>query len=112
MKTILGGQGIVAKKINGPWIVQDHVLYGTTDQAWNKDPWISTTTDFLVAQHFNEERNSYYGIVAIDLNKVLNEKVFTWGKGILNDNARKYLWQKEVSIRNSIPQSAIVGYVP
>ncbi|MCR5609273.1 MAG: hypothetical protein K6G26_09445 [Lachnospiraceae bacterium] len=89
--------------------------YGSGKASWKNDPFISTTSDLDVARGFNKA-GSGYGIVTIDLDKVPSKsykgyEIFPRTNGAEGVPYHYSVWQKEVSVYQSIPREAIVGYV-
>ncbi|WP_167958742.1 fibronectin type III domain-containing protein [Anaerosporobacter faecicola] len=111
------GLGLEARNPDGTWTLQQHIVNGsgTNPKAWANDPFISTTLDINVAKGFNEAGNGL-GIAKIDLSKVSNEsfKGFEIFPRVNGQEGLAYhysVWQQEVSVKNSIPLEAIVGYI-
>jgi len=108
VQTIMKGQGISAKRVNGDWGVERHILEGSQNQSWSHDPWISTTAKMNIA--FTKYKGSSYGVAVIDLGKVKNRIVFPMSE--LSVNTKAYKWAKndgEILVYNKIEQSAILG---
>ncbi|WP_155986896.1 RHS repeat-associated core domain-containing protein, partial [Paenibacillus durus] len=108
---IAAGKGIIAKDPMGTWSAEEHILYGSDEEAWVNDPWLSTTADPTVA--FNKYNGNRNGVIVIDLSKIQSNKLYF---SILNlkpgTRAYKLAYEdKEILIKYSIPQSAIVGVI-
>ncbi|QQZ60790.1 hypothetical protein JI735_30785 [Paenibacillus sonchi] len=102
-------QGIIAKDPLGTWSAAEHIKWGSDVDAWTNDPWISTTIDPMVAfEKFDGNRN---GVVIIDLSKISGSKIY-FPTAFLPPGSEEYMlsfYDKEVLIKYSIPQEAIVG---
>jgi RHS repeat-associated protein len=113
--TVARGEGIVAKNPEGEWSLAEHLVKGSSRASWANDPWISTTTDQSVAEGFNES-GSKLGVVAINLDQVPSAAAEGWKiyPRLAGEAGLPYyysIWQQEVSIFQSIPQEAILGFV-
>ncbi len=108
-----GGLGLEAKMPNGPWGLDEHITNGSSDIAWSKDPWISTTEDIQIAKKFYKKEQ--IGLVEIDLDKVPNLKTKGWeaypDEGPFSAHGLSKT-QKEISILNEIPLDAIRELTP
>lgn len=109
LKTVSSGVGVVAKNPIGDWSIEDHILFGSNEEAWEYDPWISTTADPGVA--VNNFNGKYNGVLVIDLSKIGTNKlsfpILELQPGSLAH--RLAVADKEVLIKYSIPQEAILG---
>jgi RHS repeat-associated protein len=109
VEMVRAGAGIIAKNPIGDWGVKEHVLYGSNPEAWEYDPWISTTTDPSVA--FNSFNGGQNGVVVIDLAKIDSRKLaFPTIELIPGTTAHDLAMKdKEILVKYSIPQHAIIG---
>ncbi|KWX75165.1 hypothetical protein AMQ83_36260, partial [Paenibacillus riograndensis] len=109
IEMLAAGQGIIAKDPLGTWSAAEHIKWGSDVDAWTNDPWISTTIDPMVAfEKFDGNRN---GVVIIDLSKISGNKIY-FPTAFLPPGSEEYMlsfYDKEVLIKYSIPQEAIVG---
>lgn len=113
--TVARGEGIVAKNPEGEWSLAEHIVRGSSRMSWANDPWISTTWDRSVAEGFNES-GSKLGVVAINLDRVPSVTAEGWRiyPRLPGEAGLPYyysIWQQEVSVFQSIPQEAIMGFV-
>ncbi|OED43348.1 hypothetical protein AB832_02605 [Flavobacteriaceae bacterium (ex Bugula neritina AB1)] len=103
--SLKAGNGLSAKAPNGSWSLEEHLIRGSSPKAWLNNPWIATSTDINIARSFS----SGNGLVRINLSKLpANSMKRGWME--LNRSSAGYhysIWQSEVSIFQSIPQSAI-----
>ena len=108
------GLGLEAKNPGGEWGLEDHLINGSGKTSWTNDPYISTTSDINVARGFNQA-GSGYGIVKIDMSKVTSPsykgyEIFPRVNGVEGLPYHYSVWQQEISVYQSIPYEAIVGY--
>ncbi len=114
-ESLEAGQGLVAKAPDGEWTAAEHVANagpGAGGAAANS-PWISTSKILDVAQAYD----SGNGVVAIDLSKVDSLQVEVWQTAPNVSGAeglafQRSYWGQEVTVYQTIPQSAVVGPVP
>lgn len=109
VKTIASGQGIVAKDVTGYWNPEEHILFGSDEDAWINDPWISTTADPAVA--FGTFHGYERGVVVVDLSKINTNKIY-FPTFSLKSGTRAHdlaVKDKKILIKYSIPQNAILG---
>jgi hypothetical protein len=114
-ETVARGDGITAKNPEGEWSLAEHLVRRSSRTSWANDSWISTTTDQSVAEGFNQA-GSKLGVVAIDLDQVPSETAEGWQiySRLPGEAGLPYyysIWQQEVSVFQSIPQEAILGFV-
>ncbi|MFB9111577.1 LysM peptidoglycan-binding domain-containing protein [Xanthomonas arboricola pv. corylina] len=114
VETFQQGGGLIAKSPDGTWTAAEHVANsgpGSGGAAANS-PWISTTREIEVAKAYD----SGNGIVLIDLNKVSSLQAEVW-QTAPRVNGREGLpyhrsiWSQEVTIYQSIPSNAVLGYL-
>jgi hypothetical protein len=85
--------------------MEDHLIKGSRAESFANDPWIATSLDMKIAEGFS----SGNGIICVDLSK-LPSNSFSTGWSFLNRSSKAYhfsIWQKEVSVFQHIPRSAI-----
>ncbi|MFB6367866.1 hypothetical protein ACFCP7_28330, partial [Paenibacillus elgii] len=107
--TVASGAGVIAKNPIGDWGIEDHILFGSDPDAWDNDPWISTTTDLHIAlERFNGRQN---GAIIIDIVKINSTKLSFPTLELTSGTTAHRLAEadKEVLIKYSIPQDAIIG---
>lgn len=105
VSSVNAGNGIMAKAPNGQWTNEQHLIDGSSRQSWNNDPWIATTPNLGIARSFD----SGHGVARIDLFQIPQSSQ-TQGWMNLPRSSPGYhfsVWQQEISINQSIPQSAI-----
>lgn len=97
------------KDVTGNWTPEEHILYGSDEDAWTNDPWISTTTDPAIA--FETFRGYERGVVVVDLSNINTNKIY-FPTIELKSGTRAHdlaVNDKEILIKFSIPQNAILG---
>ena len=108
------GLGLEAKNPNGNWTLKEHLVNGSGKASWQNDPYISTTSDFSVAEGFNQA-GSGHGIVKIDINKVPSPQfkgyeIYPRTNGVEGLPYHYSFWQQEISVYKNIPAEAIVDF--
>jgi hypothetical protein len=109
VETLKSGTGIIAKNPIGDWGIEDHVLFGSDPDAWDHDPWISTTVDpFIAFNNFNGKQN---GVIVVDLAKINSSKLSFPTLELESGTTAHQLAvnDREVLVKYSLPQEAIVG---
>jgi RHS repeat-associated protein len=114
-RAIAAGRGLTAKAPNGTWSAAEHVANsgpGAGGAAANS-PWLSTTRRLDVARAYD----GGHGVVAIDLNRVPSFMTEVWQHaprvdGVAGLPYHRSIWAQEVTIFQSIPREAIMGFVP
>ena len=114
-KTVARGEGIAAKNPEGEWSLEQHLVRGSSPTSWANDPWIATTRDQSVAEGFDQAGDKR-GVVAIDLDQVPSAaaeggQIYPRLPGEEGLAYYYSIWQQEVSVFQSIPQKAILGFV-
>ena len=109
------GLGLEAKKPNGMWSLDEHLVKGSGRASWLNAPFISTTTDIDVARGFNKA-GSNLGIIEIDLNIVSTKalkgyEIYPRVNGEAGLPYHYSIWQQEISVYKNIPIEAIKGFV-
>lgn len=110
-----GGIGLSAKAPNGTWTAAEHVANSGpgVGGAPINSPWIPTSRSLDVAKTYD----SGYGVIEIDLNKIGSFQTEVWKtaprvNGVEGLPYHRSIWAQEVTIHQTIPATAIKGYVP
>lgn len=106
------GQGLTVQNPEGTWTAAEHVANAGpgVGGAGANSPWISTTRRMEVARGYDGGN----GIIAIDINKVSSLQAEVWRtaprvNGVPGLPYHRSIWAQEVTIFQSVPQSAILN---
>ncbi|RVP47331.1 SpvB/TcaC N-terminal domain-containing protein [Sinorhizobium medicae] len=106
------GQGLAAKTPGGTWTAAEHVANAgpVTGGAAANSPWISTTRSMEVARAYQGSNP----IATINLNRVSTLQAEVWQtalrvNGVPGLPYHRSIWAQEVTVFQSIPQSALVN---